>query len=108
MKRVYLALPYTHTKDNVKEHRVEVARRITKLLILQGYIVFCPILQAHGLGLPTDWEFWETHDIAFLEWCDELWIITLPGWEKSDGVQSEIKVAKVLNKKRVYLEPDHE
>jgi hypothetical protein len=92
----------------MKEHRVEVARRIAKLLILQGYIVICPILQTCNLGLPTDWEFWEAHDLAFLEWCDELWVIMLPGWKESDGTQSEIKVAKVLNKKRVYLEPDHE
>jgi hypothetical protein len=32
----------------------------------------------------------------------------LPGWKKSDGVQSEIKIAKILGKKIVYLEPNHE
>jgi hypothetical protein len=91
----------------MKEYRVQVARRIMKLLMLQGYIVMCPVILGHGLGLPTDWQFWEEYDIAFLEWCDEIWIIMLPGWKESNGVQSEIKVAKLLNKKRVYLEPNY-
>lgn len=108
MKKVYLALPYSHKQDQMREHRIEIARRIAKLLILQSYIVICPVLQSHGLGLPTDWQFWEKHDFAFLEWCDELWIIMLPDWEKSVGVQSETGVAKILRKKIIYLEPDHE
>lgn len=108
MKKVYLALPYTHNQDLIKEYRVQVARRIMKLLMLQGYTVMCPVILGHGLGLPIDWEFWEKYDIAFLEWCEELWVIMLPGWKESPGTQSEIKVAGILDKKIVYLEPDHE
>jgi hypothetical protein len=108
MKKIYLGLPYSCKYKQVRERRVKVARRIAKLLILQSYVITCPVLQAHGLGLPTDWEFWEAHDTVFLEWCEELWIIMLPGWKESDGVQSEIKIAKILGKKTVYLEPNHE
>jgi hypothetical protein len=108
MKKIYLALPYTHIKYSAREHWIGVVRRIAKLLILQSYIVICPVLQIYGLGLPTDWKFWEAQDITFLEWCDELWIIILPDWEKSNGIQLEIRVAKILNKKIVYMEPNHE
>jgi hypothetical protein len=59
MKKIYLAIPYSHKCAVVREHRVKVARRIAKLLILQGYIVACPVLQTHGLGLPTDWQYLE-------------------------------------------------
>lgn len=101
MKTVYLTLPYS-------PERYQVARRITKLLILQGYVVICPILQEHALDLPDDWSFWEKPSLALLELCDEVWVITLPGWGYSDRVQDEIFIAEYLNLKVVYIEPDHE
>jgi hypothetical protein len=97
-----------HKQDRVREQRIEVARRIAKLLILQGYVVICPVICTHNMKLPTNWQFWKKYDLAFLKWCDEFWVIMLPGWKESDGTQSEIKLAKLLNKKIVYLEPDHE
>lgn len=108
MKKVYLAIPYSHKRKAIRGYRFEVACRIAKLLTLQGYLVVCPVIPAHHMKLPTDWEFWKKHDISFLEWCDELWIIMLPGWKQSKGTQSEIQVANLLNKKIVFIEPDYE
>jgi hypothetical protein len=77
-----------------------------KLLILYGTIVICPVLQTHGMGLPTDRKFCERYDLTFLKWCDELWVIKLYNWEKSEGVRSEILTAKTMGKRIVYLEPE--
>lgn len=106
--KIYLAIPYSHKDKKVREHRFQVACRVAKSLILQGYIVYCPVISGHHLKLPMDWQFWEEHDIVFLEWCDEVWVITLLGWEESEGTRSEIQTAKLYGKKRVYVEAEYE
>jgi hypothetical protein len=93
MKKVYLAGPYNHKVRAMRVYRFETICRITKTVMLAGNIVF---------------SFWKEQDLSFVNWCDELWIVMLPGWQKSVGVTEEIQEAIRLGKKIVYLEPDHE
>jgi hypothetical protein len=59
---------------------------------------FSPISQSHYQaeigGLKGTWDFWRLVDIEFLKRCDELWVLTLDGWDKSVGVLAEIAYAK--------------
>lgn len=65
-----------------------------------GEIVYSPISHNHPIasahGLPTGWDFWEMYDTAFLEQCKLLIVLRLPGWDKSKGVDAEIKIANKL------------
>ncbi|MEA1909555.1 MAG: DUF1937 family protein [Patescibacteria group bacterium] len=108
MKKIYLASPYSHPDPAVREARnLSVCKKAGELMN-HGYIVYSPIAHTHPIAvvcnLPTDWEFWKQYDISFIEWADEVWIYTMPGWEKSRGIIAEIRSARNLNKPVEYLQ----
>ena len=74
----------------------------------RGLIIFSPITHSHPIAecsdLPTNWEFWETFDRAYLEASSELIVLKLDGWEESKGVQAEIAIAEELGLSITYLE----
>jgi hypothetical protein len=102
---IYLASPYSHPDPAVREQRFQAACRAVADLICSGQAVFSPIVHSHRLGLPTDWAFWEPFDQAHLVRCDELAVLTLPGWEDSVGVAAEIALARALGQPVRYLAP---
>ena len=55
--------------------------------------------------LPTDFTFWQHHNRHMLALAEELWVLTLPGWEKSVGVAGEISYAAELNKPIYAVSP---
>ena len=98
---IYLASPYMHSNPAVRQQRFEVACRAAAELIRQGKTVFSPIAHSHSicqLGLPLDWAFWERHDMAFLEMCDEVVVLKVDGWQESVGVRAEIEAARRMEK----------
>jgi hypothetical protein len=82
--------------------RFEAVTRATAHLIrTRGWTVFSPITHSHPLeqigGLRGDWAFWRRQDENFL-WCSsQMIILTLPGWEKSEGIAGEITIATKLD-----------
>jgi hypothetical protein len=56
-------------------------------------------------GLPLDWEFWRRHDLKYLGLCDEVIVLTLPGWCESIGIQAEIAAARAMGKRVTFMEP---
>lgn len=101
MKKIYLAIPYTHEDEAVREFRFELANKITAKLINEGNIVYSPISSSHPLvkyGLPGHWDYWKEFDEFFIGVCDELHVVKASGWWKSTGVQAEIKIAEALGK----------
>ena len=110
MKKIYLAIPYSHSFEYMRELRFEIANQEAARLMAEGYIVFSPISHSHPIAvqcnLPKDYEFWKQFDEAFIDWCDELHIVCAPGWKESRGVAREIKYAKkqgkVIVKRRLF------
>jgi hypothetical protein len=109
-KLYYLASPYSHDNQHVKDHRFQVVQEVTvKLLLDAGLYAFSPIAYNHPMvihDLPTDWGFWEEYDKAFIDHSDGLIVLTIDGWKESVGVQAEIEYAKNLNLPIVYLSLD--
>lgn len=101
-KKVYLAIPYSHEKAEVRHARFELANRKAAELINQGFIVFSPISMSHPMcevaDLPGDWAYWEKFDKAFLEFADELHVVMADGWTESIGVNAEIELMKGMGK----------
>ena len=60
-------------------------------------IVFSPIAMTHGMvefrPQATSWEHWRANDLGLLRKADDLFILTLDGWEESVGMREENKVA---------------
>lgn len=101
--RAYLASPYSHPDEEVREQRAKNISRVAGTLMCHGFKIFCPIAHSHMIqtnteGLDcTEWHFWREHDIDQLKDCDELWIVMLEGWLKSVGIKGEIKYAMKNN-----------
>jgi len=90
---VYLASPYTDPDPTVRATRFQLAVEATAAIMRGGGLVFSPIVHSHPLtahGLPaTDGDFWWPWNSTMLSACDELWILALPGWEESAGIERE-------------------
>jgi len=98
---IYLASPYSHYEQEVRLERFNAVCDCAAAFIGQGYFIYSPIAHNHALvkfGLPVSWEFWKKYDENFLEVCSELWVLMLPDWNESVGVQAEIEIMKKLNK----------
>jgi hypothetical protein len=94
---IYLASPYSHSDPAVVQARVEAAGTCTVNLMVQGYIIFSPIIHCHDiatrLSLPTDHEFWRRYDISMLRLADAMFILDIDGWQESKGLKEEIVFA---------------
>src|SRR5690242_11058087 len=99
MKIAYLASPYSHPDESVKERRHAIVTHVAFELIRQGIYVYSPIVHnvpIDQLGIHGNWLSWIEFDHGMLARCDRLLVLKLPGWEESKGVQAEITRAKEL------------
>ena len=106
-KLVYLATPYSHPDEVVRLQRFKDVTLVSALLITQGVVNFSPITQSHeqaeSYDLPTDWSFWGEVDKVFLDRCNEIYVLALPGWRDSIGVTAEIAYMKDQGKPVRYV-----
>ena len=102
--KIYLAIPYTGNENE----SFRMANHIAGALMQKGHIVFSPISHTHPIAiecdLPGGWDYWKKFDEAFISFCDLVYVIALPGYEKSRGVSAEIEIAKQLGKPIKYIE----
>jgi hypothetical protein len=104
--RIYLAGPYS----GQEKHSFGCLTYMAGVLQKLGHVVFSPVTHSHPVAcsqhMPTDHEFWMAQDLSFLhDWADELWVLKLPGWETSRGVQEEIRTAEEMCLTVRYCEP---
>ena len=101
MIRIYLASPYSGTETQQIERYKQVCQSAADI-IRMGYAVFSPIAHSHGIavhgGLNGDHSTWKDQNLAWLEWCNEVWVVNMPGWDESKGVGWEMKMAKSMGK----------
>jgi len=91
--KVYLASPYSDPDESVRVGRFESVCKKAAELMKRGHVVFSPIAHSHPIskyvGNPNDGDFYLKQDIPLLEMFDEMWILALPGWNDSKGIQIE-------------------
>ena len=104
---IYLASPYSDPDPAVCERRYQDALQAVSALHARGRLAFSPIVYGHILatscGGPTDWEAWAALNLEMLARCDLLWVLMIPDWERSKGVQAEIREAERLGIPVRYL-----
>ena len=97
---IYLAGPFSHSDKNVMEFRADALAWFAGTLMNMGHIVYSPVNYGDRIvmlhDLPTSWEYWKKMSVTSMSVCTKLCVIQLPGWEKSTGVQDEIKIADAL------------
>jgi len=108
-KLIYLASPYSHPDDNIRENNYKTISKIAADMVAEGNVVMSPICYGHNLlnfrEMPSDWNFWYNFCVTFLLKSDELIVCKMEGWDKSVGVLEEIEIAKKNNIKISFIEP---
>lgn len=107
---IYLASPFSSGLPTIVEERYSKTVQFTLQAIANGYPLFSPIVYfkplASALKLPDDAGFWHNMNMEFLRKAEMIWVLRLPGWDQSKGMQVELRVAKMLNMPRTDFGPD--
>ncbi len=104
---IYVACPYTHHHRYVEIDRwSRVSGICAQIFATKEFYPYSPITHSHSLvtegakhfniDLSGTFDLWEDYDHAFMSKCDELWVVTLDGWDISRGVCAEMKMAHTL------------
>ena len=106
---IYLASPYSDPDPIVRRVRYERTRLFTHEAIQLGAILFSPIVYCHQFSVEHGAPFAASDWRDFNEWMmsksEACWVLTLPGWEKSLGVQAEIAFFQANEKLIHYKAP---
>lgn len=105
----YLACPYSSPDEEVKANRFNHVTRVAARLMTENpkLNVFSPITHSHPLhvvGMAGDWKTWKRIDTQYLRLCKTIIVLMLPGWTESVGVTAELKIARRLKMKILYLD----
>ena len=99
---VYFASPYTHADKAVRDERNKAIALACGWFMnnRRDIFFFSPITHATPIAqectLPYEWEFWAAIDECMISRCEELWVLVIPGFKKSTGVNAERKIAERL------------
>ena len=112
-KVLYLACPYSHKSRAVRERRFRAATKAAASLISQGNIVYSPITMTHPIDVELAGrtnsmgsDYWVTFDKAFMDFCSEIVVLRLSGWDQSQGVSREVDYFKMQGKPVRYMDID--
>lgn len=106
----YLAAPYTHPDQAVRQQRWLDATRAAAWLMQQGHRVLSPISMGHPMsvmGAGGDWGAWHTQCLAMLEATRAMCILKMDteAWRRSVGIQAEAEHAHKLGRPIWSLTP---
>ena len=111
---IYLASPYSDPDWRLERTRFYAVCDAAVKMVAAGLRVYSPIAHTHpiaeraglrGIALPKGYEFWREFDERMIRACDELWVLKLEGWEKSQGTLKELAFAHKLGKACAHIEP---
>ena len=104
---IYLASPFSHPSDAVRNHRYLEARRFTIDALLNGVAIFSPIVYGKDMetAVGTAFEPWQGLNDVMIRSCEAVWVLCLEDWIKSRGVRHEIEFAHSLSKPVYFFAP---
>jgi hypothetical protein len=109
---IYLACPYTNATPTVRAERFAAANKAAAFLISRGHVVYSPITMTHPLDLilagneaTLGTDFWTDFDETFMEFCTELAVLQIAGWQESSGIARETNFFQNRHRPISYLDP---
>ena len=101
---IYIASPYSNNPEYNYKRNKEIT--LALMLLYSNEVFYNPICYGHQFReqIGDNYEAWFIHNIAYMKVCKEMVVLTLKGWEQSEGVKSEIEYFKRNNKKIYFLE----
>ena len=108
---VYLACPYWHEDEKIREERFEKATKAAAWMMTNwGYAVFSALSHtvtiAKVMKEKKGLNFWLEQDVEMLRHAEQMFILTLDGWKESEGVNYEIEVAEKIKLPMSLIVPD--
>lgn len=97
--RVYLAQPYSHSDRNVRVARFEQGIAAAAALMAKGHVVIAPVVHSHPIydahpETGADYAAWQALDEMLMLAVDAIFVLCIPGWQSSHGLQEEIIFAE--------------
>jgi len=106
---IYLAGPYSHPDEEVREARFRALTAKAADLMLGGQVVFSPITHGHTIAeyhdLPLDFEWWQHQCMTMLGHASRLIVLRLDGYAESIGVMAEVEYAEANSIPIGYVNP---
>lgn len=98
---------YMKAKQEVEHMRYRLVSAAAGYLVAAGNIVFCPIAMTHSMaiegGIDPGFAPWQKLDEFYLERSDIFAILTISGWESSDGLAHERQYMDSIGKPTIYI-----
>jgi len=99
---IYLGQPYASPDKKLVETRVVMGQAACVALANEGLAVYAPVAQWHQIAtrweLPIHAEFWKRQNLAMVQACHEFYILGIQDWQRSVGLEEEVRLAVKLNK----------
>lgn len=99
---VYIAGPYRAATPHGIVENIRKAESVALEYWKKGYAVICPHKNTALFDGAAPDNIWLEGDLEIMRRCDM--VVVCPGWEKSRGTKTEIKVAQSLSIPVVFHE----
>lgn len=97
MSFTYIASPYSHKDQAMRNARFDIVSAFTAEMVKDGKVVYSPIAHSHPLAVKYDirgdFDFWKVQNMGMLSAASSMIVLRMTGWRESEGVQAEIKYA---------------
>jgi hypothetical protein len=111
---IYLAGPYSKGSPETRQARFLALTQVAARLIEQKLVVYSPITMTHPIDLflareggTLGSDFWVEFDERFMDRCSSIYVVMLPGWDVSSGVQREIEYFAKRGINAEHIDPSH-
>lgn len=109
MRLIYLAGPYNDKDEQVRRQRMECYMDAVTYFMesAPSLCLFSPVI--HNATIASHHEafrvfnIWAQRDFFMIKKSSAVWVLTLPGWEKSYGVGQEIEYAESIDREVFYV-----
>lgn len=101
LRRIYIASPYSSPIPEIMETRVAAVHAAVGFLSkFMKDAIYSPIVHFHEIAqvfsLPTDAMHWRRINEVEMDRSDDMFVLKVPGWKESVGVNHEIGYAKKI------------
>lgn len=103
-KMVYVAVPFWHENETIRNYRRRKAIEYSERLFYSGTLFYSPLLYSvHFKEKKAVENYWITHGLRMVDVCDEMRVLCLEGWENSSGLKGEIDRAEKRGIPVIYI-----
>jgi hypothetical protein len=107
---IYIASPYTHREQRIRVQRFNQTVALVAALQVRHprKILFSPIIHCHPIDRAQagkmDYTFWINWSSELLDRADSMWVLCMPDWKTSRGIQAEIMQCSAAGKPVLYVD----